>query len=268
VGTAPVPEKSPPRIIIVEDLPALAEEASTLVLTTLGEAIAERGTASVILAGGSTPRPVYALLAAGIPTRRRIPVSALSWFFGDERWVPVTDPQSNEGMARESLLGLLHAPESSIHSWNAGAGNPVECARRYGESVAAALHGARPDVVLLGIGPDGHTASLFPGAEVVLGDGRAVPVGPDACAGSVAAAVRGGSLPGWRLTLCPDILGSARHVVFLAAGPDKTDAVRRAANGHPRTPAAWIRGTATTYLVTRDAAGTGDTGLRADIQRA
>jgi 6-phosphogluconolactonase/glucosamine-6-phosphate isomerase/deaminase len=70
------------------------------------------------------------------------------------------------------------------------------------------------------------------------------------------------------LTLCPDILGSARHVVFLAAGVDKTDAARRAANGDPRTPAAWIRGTTTTFVVTRDAAGTGDTGYRADIRRA
>src|SRR5208282_5840184 len=128
------------------------------------------------------------------------------------------------------------------------------------ESLLDSLHGERPDVVLLGVGPDGHTASLFPGAEAVLPDGRAVPIEPGSFAGCAAAAVRGGSLSGWRLTLCPDILGNARHVVFLAAGVDKTDAVRRAVNGDPRTPAAWIRGTTTTFVVTRDAAGTGDTG--------
>ena len=206
-------------------------------------------------------------MAAGIPLRR-MPVTSLSWFFGDERWVPATDPQSNEGMARETLLGPLHAPEHSIASWNAGTGDPVDCARRYGESVLGWLHGERPDVLLLGIGPDGHTASLFPGAEAVLGDGRALPVGPGACGQYAAAAVRGGRLPGWRLTLCPDILGFARHVVFLVSGQDKTDAVRRAVNGDRQTPAAWIRGSTTTFLVTRDAAGTGDTGFRADIRRA
>src|SRR5208282_1071403 len=142
-----------------------------------------------------------ALLAAGIPSRRGIRVNALSWFFGDERWVPVTDPQSNEGMARETLLGPLHAAEASIHSWNAGTGDPVDCARRYGESLLVSLHGERPDVVLLGVGPDGHTASLFPGAEAVLPDGRAVPIEPGSFAGCAAAAVRGGSLSGWRLTL-------------------------------------------------------------------
>ena len=144
----------------------------------------------------------------------------------------------------------------------------MDCARRYGELLRETLRGDRPDVLLLGMGPDGHTASLFPGAEAVFPDGHAVPVGPDCCAGRAAAAVRGGSLPGWRLTLCPDILGSARHVVFLAAGADKTNAVRRAVNGDPRTPAAWIRGATTTFVVTRDAAGTGDTGFRSDIRRA
>jgi 6-phosphogluconolactonase len=129
----------------------------------------------------------------------------------------------------------------------------VDCARRYGESLRTALHGEKPDVLLLGVGPDGHTASLFPGATAWLPEGRKVPVGQRMCAGSAAAAVQRGDAPGWRLTLCPDILGSARHVVFLAAGADKADAVRRAVNGDADTPAAWIRGMTTTYIVTRDA---------------
>jgi 6-phosphogluconolactonase len=160
-------------------------------------------------------------------------------------------------MARETLLGRIDAPENTIHSWHAGAGDPVECARLYAESLHAALQGEVPDIVLLGVGPDGHTASLFPGATAWLPAGRKVPVGPRMSTGDLAAAIQGGNAPGWRLTLCPAILCRARHVVFLAAGADKTDAVRRAVNGDVGTPAAWIRGTTTTFIVTRDAAGAG-----------
>ncbi len=256
---APVPEPAAPRIIVAEDLDALAEEASELLLASMAEGVRARGRVRVILAGGSTPRGAYGLLVAGIAARG-LPVRAFDWYFGDERWVPTSDPQSNEGMARETLLGPVGAPEETVHSWNAGTGDPVDCARLYGESVRASLQGEAPDILLLGVGPDGHTASLFPGATVRLPDGRKAPVEPVA-RGFVAAAVRGGALPGWRLTLCPDILGSARHVVFLAAGADKAQAVRRAVNGDVETPAAWIRGGTTTFIVTRDAVGTGVAGF-------
>ena len=264
---AAVPEAGAPRIIVAENLEALAEEASALLLTCLAEQVGAHGRASIILAGGSTPRRTYALLAAGI-SARGIPVRALEWFFGDERWVPPEDPRSNERMARETLLGPINAPEDSIHSWNAGVGDPVECARRYCELLPAALEGDVPDILLLGIGPDGHTASLFPGATAWLPDGRQVPIAQRLSSEYAAAAIQGGNAPGWRLTLCPDILGTARHVVFLAAGADKTEAVRRAVKGDANTPAAWIRGTTTTFIVTRDAAGTGDTGFGVDICHA
>jgi 6-phosphogluconolactonase len=267
VSAASVSEAGAPRVIVAEDPEALAEEASALLLSRLAEALDKHGRARMILAGGSTPRRTYSLLPAGL-SALGIPVRALSWFFGDERWVSRFDPQSNEGMVRETLLGPLHAPEDTIHSWNAGVGDPVECARQYAESLRAALQGESPDVLLLGVGPDGHTASLFPGATAWLPDGRKIPIGRRSCAGFAAAAVQGGAAVGWRLTLCPDILGSARHVVFLASGVDKTNAVRRAVNGDAETPAAWIRGTTTTFIVTRDTAGTGDTGFGVDIRHA
>lgn len=223
-------------------------------LSYLAESLAGRSRARVILAGGSTPRRTYSFIASGIAAQA-LPVQSIDWYFGDERWVPPSDPQSNECMARETLLGPIAAPESTIHSWMPGRGDPVDCARRYGEALREDMRGSNPDVLLLGIGPDGHTASLFPGATACLPDGRQVPVSPRLPVAFPAAAIKGGGAPpGWRLTLCPDFLRTSRHVVFLAAGADKAGPVRRAMDGDAGTPAAWIRGMTTHFIVTRDAA--------------
>ena len=256
---------SPPSVIAAVDREHLAEEAGRIILERIRQAQATRGRASVILAGGSTPRVLHAWLVGNIPASG-LRIGGITWYLGDERWVPVSDPQSNEGMARESLLGPIGAPEATIVSWSAGTGDPVDCAHRYAQSVQAHLGSDVPDVVVLGIGVDGHTASLFPGSSAFLPDGRQVAVGPGLP--GTAAAIRGGNAPGWRLTLCPGVLRSARQVVFLASGKDKTDAVRRAVNGDPGTPAAWIRGAATTFVVTRDAAGPADTGYGPEIRHA
>jgi 6-phosphogluconolactonase len=249
-----VPEEGAPRLVVAQDPAGLADEASRLVLTFLEQALVSRGRARVILAGGSTPRRTYRLLAEGI-SARALPTHAITWYFGDERWVLPDDPQSNERMAREALLEPIAAPESCIGSWSAGSGDPVECAGRYGEALQAGLEGENPDIVLLGIGPDGHTASLFPGAMACLPDGQTVPVARSISRRFHAAAIRGGGAPaGWRLTLCPDFLRTTIHVVFLAAGADKAGPVHRAVDGDVGTPAGWIRGTTTDFIVTRDAA--------------
>jgi len=219
----------------------------------------------VILSGGTTPRLMHAWLAGNIRVRN-VNVGRITWYLGDERWVPVTDPQSNEGMARETLLGPIEAPEETILSWHAGTGEPVECAHGYAQEVRRRLGSDAPDVLVLGIGADGHTASLFPGSTAYFPGGRQEPVSP--ALGGTAAAIHGGNASGWRLTLCPSLLRSARQVVFLASGADKTEAVRRAADGNPQAPAAWIRGARTTFVVTRDAVGSADTGYGPDVQRA
>ncbi len=242
------------RTIVTEDREDLAEQAGDLLLSLIQEAVGARGGAWVVLAGGTTPRPAYARLARGL-VDRAVPIGNVSWMIGDERWVPREDAQSNERMARESLLGPLGAPEVSIASWNAGAGEPLQRAADYATRVEDALaHGARgPDLVVLGMGADGHTASLFPGAVAHLPDGRRIPVAPRM--GAFAAAIEGPPDRGWRLTLCPDFLRTSRHVVFLVAGSDRVPALLRARRGDPATPAAWIRGAHTHFIVTRDAMG-------------
>ncbi len=225
----------------------LARAAAEVMLARIGETLARRGQAVVVLAGGSTPRPCYRELSA-LAATRGARLGGVTWLFGDERWVPVGHPDSNEGMARRELLSPLAVIEGRIVSWEAGCGTPVDRARAYAERLGEL---GKPDLVLLGIGADGHTASLFPGSTAHLPDGRQLPVSPEIPAR--AAAIVRGDHPGWRLTLCPVYLTASRSVVFLAAGEPKRAAVARALAGDPQTPAAWIRGEETLYLVDRDA---------------
>ncbi len=243
------------RIVSAIDPSDLADQAGELALDCIRQALDKRGKAAVILAGGNTPRATYAAIAAGM-RRLELPLAGISWFFGDERWVSPDDPQSNEGMARASLLGPLGAPEPTIHSWRAGAGDPVDCAAAYGE----AARGVVSDITLLGLGADGHTASLFPGSRARLPGGIARPVGPDL--GGEAAAIEPSGGRGWRLTLCPGILRRSRRVVFLVTGPEKAAAFRRATGGDPSTPAAWIRGGETVFFATREVLDDGGRDIR------
>jgi len=245
------PEGTAIQVIAAADPEDLAEQAGEFLLARIGNAVDGRGRARVILAGGGTPRATYGVIAAGA-AQRKLCVERIAWFFGDERWVGSDDPQSNEGMSRASLLGPLGAAEAAIHSWRAGSGDPVECAAAYGAMAAAEMGGAAgaPDVVVLGLGADGHTASLFPGAAARLPGGRSFPMGPSIP--GTAAAVEPGAGRDWRLTLCPVFLRTSRCVVFLVTGAEKAPAFLRATRGDPSTPAAWIRGGETVFFATRD----------------
>jgi 6-phosphogluconolactonase len=192
----------------------------------------------VALSGGSTPRPAYEL-AAGL--EQDWSNVELGW--GDERCVPPDDARSNFRLAREALLDRLTGPPRAVHRIR-GELDPDQAARLYDEE----LRGVTLDLVLLGLGPDGHAASLFPQDEALQETAR------------LAVAVERPDVA--RVTLTPPPLRAAGHVVFLVVGADKVDAVRRAfaEEPSPATPASLIRGRRTTAILDRAAADRLDSG--------
>jgi 6-phosphogluconolactonase len=238
-------------IRVFADLEGAGEAAAALLLESLGTILAAGRSPSVVLAGGTTPRGALERLSRGI-LARGLPVHRVRWLFGDERWVARSHPRSNEGMARETLLAPVGAPQETIASWDAGTGDPVAAAGRYAVHTAAARAAGGPDIVLLGMGADGHTASLFPGAEAAVPGHGLLPVSPD-LPGDTAAVYLAGEKE-WRLTLCPVFLNRAALVVFLVDGQEKAGALGRVLDGDRALPASWITGGRRLFLVTERAA--------------
>jgi len=189
-------------------------------------ALATEGTFALCLSGGSTPRRLYEILAS--PAHRdRMPWRRTALFWGDERFVPPEDPQSNFRMAREALLARVPIPPQNIHPIATVGLSPVAAADAY-ERTLRDFARERPflfDVTLLGLGTDGHTASLFPGSPALRERERWVlPVV--------------GAKPETRITLTYPALESSRHVAFLVAGADKEPVLRRIRDGACDDPAA------------------------------
>ena len=199
----------------------------------IGLAAASRDRFTMCLSGGSTPRLLYQMLG-GPPYRNDLPWDRIHWFWGDERFVPWDHPDSNYGMARAALLELAPAPPENIHGIPTN-GTPADAAAAY-ESVLKSFYGAdsldpaRPlfDIQLLGMGPDGHTASLIPGTKALEERHRWV---VDVI----------GARPEPRITLTYPVLESSRHTAFLVAGADKREVLSQALTGDQALPAARIR---------------------------
>lgn len=210
-------------VIVVEDADALAAAAATRLLACINM---QAGRVAICLTGGSTPKRLYELLATK-PWRERLPWLRLDWFIGDDRFVPQHDADSNIGMARRSFLDDC-APASSVHAIATDAADPDAAARAY-ETTLRIFYGSqmlspdRPlfDLVLMGIGPDGHTASLFPGYAATNETNRWVVGVPEA---AVAPFVP-------RVTLTLPALASCREMLFLVSGADKRAIVTRALDG-------------------------------------
>jgi 6-phosphogluconolactonase len=199
---------------VLPDAEAVAEAAAALFGGLARRAVARRGRFAVALAGGETPLGCYRRLA-GPPHRDAVPWERVHVFWGDERCVPPDDPRSNERAARAALLDRVPIPAAQVHPIRCAA-DPERAARAYEEVLAAFFAGApeRLDLALLGLGADGHTASLFPGSPALAERRRR------------AVAVTDREPP--RVTLTAPLLARSRRIVFLVAGAAKAGAVRDA----------------------------------------
>lgn len=211
-----MPDRAPREIRVLADLPAIFRAAADLFADTAESAVQARSMFSVALAGGSTPKGLYTLLASDESFSQRIPWANTHVFFGDERCVPPDHADSNYRMARESLLSRVAIPAENIHRMRGEDPDPAAAAASYERELRSALRTApdafpRIDLVLLGMGADGHTASLFPGTPAPAERKLAV----------TAAFVP--KLNASRLSLTLPTLNAARAVAFLAAGADKAE---------------------------------------------
>ncbi len=210
---------------------ALFGHAAALILARAREAVGRRGSFSLALSGGKTPEGLYGLLAA-FPLACEMPWDRTQLFWGDERCVPPDHALSNFAMARRALISRIPIPPANVHRMEGEMGSAGEAALRYEGLLRRVLcagrgHAQAPpamDLVLLGVGRDGHTASLFPGSPA-LGERRrwavAVTPPPDA-----SPAVE-------RITLTLPVFNAARCVMFLVTGRDKQAVVRRILAGGP-----------------------------------
>ncbi len=202
-------------VIAYPDAGALVVGASDFIAREAASAIAERGRFSIALSGGGTPKPVYERLAtlAGIDWRR------VYVLFGDERCVPPADPRSNFAMAKAALIDPIPIPAENVRRMR-GEDPPRSAADAYARELRTLLGGSgRVDLVLLGLGDNGHTASIFPGLPAVDEATRTV----------VAQYVEVVGM--WRLTMTPPAINAARRVAFLVGGEGKAEVLQRVLEG-------------------------------------
>ena len=234
----------------VETLPDPAALARHVAEWMTSLALAANAPFRVSLSGGSTPKALFALLASE-EFVGRFPWAKVSWYWGDERFVPYDHPESNYGMTRKAMLDKAPVPPENVHPVPAD-GSPEEAASRYERTLqtaygAAAFDSARPlfDITLLGLGPDGHTASLLPGEPVLQERKRWV------------AAVSHGR-PEVRITMTYPAIESSRRVAFLVAGREKAAILRTIRAGGSNVPAERVRPVGELlWFVDRAAAGEG-----------
>jgi 6-phosphogluconolactonase len=233
---------------VFDDAEAVARASAELFARVAREAVDERGAFSVALSGGTTPRRVYELLA-GEEFRADVPWSSVHVFFGDERAVPADHAESNYRMAGEALLSRVTIPAENVHRIE-GLGDAAANASNY-EAVMRRFFGdtdwPRFDLIFLGMGDDGHTASLFPNTTAL----------EESRAWVTANWVE--KFNAWRITLTANAINASRRVVFLVTGASKAERLREVLNGArdpSRLPSQMIRPTdgALAWYVDRAAA--------------
>jgi len=220
---------------ILPDIDALSRAALEELLSDLQDAIKQRGRGAIALSGGHTPEKMYTLWAANQKYRSETDWNRVHFFWGDERYVSQDDPLSNYRMTRETLLEHVAIPAANVHAVPTNLGTPQQAAEAYDQELRKFFGSSAPafDVTLLGLGPEGHTASLFPDSPALAEKTRwVVPVHVEA-------------VPPNRLTFTLPVLNSSRNTYFLVAGENKRpilDALRAEPDSRPSAyPAGRIR---------------------------
>jgi 6-phosphogluconolactonase len=206
-----------PEIKVVPDPAALASQGAERFVDIAREAIALRGRFSVALSGGHTPEQMFHLLSQE-PYRSQVAWEKVEIFFGDERCVPPDSPESNFRMANESLIRKVPVPGDNVYRMR-GEIDPNEAAIEYGQMLKEKFGDGGLDLVFLGMGPDGHTASLFPGTEALRETKHR-------CVANFVA-----KLNAWRITMTVPFINRAGTVLFLVAGADKAQRVAEVLEG-------------------------------------
>jgi len=207
------------QLITTKNPADLAKTAADFITKRIKDVLKNQDRFTIALSGGSTPKALHELLAKS-PYREQIPWLQVHVFWGDERYVSIHDEQSNAGMAYDTLLGHVFTPESQIHVWNTEL-EPEAAAADYDRILHEYFGETGPtfDLVLLGMGDDGHTLSLFPGTEVVH----------EKTAWTKAYFLTQQNM--YRLTLTAPIVNRASCVAFLVAGPKKAEPLKEVLEG-------------------------------------
>jgi 6-phosphogluconolactonase len=226
----------------------LARGAAEYFVARSGEAVAQKGFFTVALSGGSTPKVLYQLLAdANEPFRTQVPWSRIHFFWSDERHVPPDHPESNYRMTREAMLAHVPVPESNVHRVLSENPNADEAAKDYEQTLLQLTKQTLPqlDLILLGLGPDGHTASIFPGSEVLHETKRLV------------AAPWVEKFNTHRITMTLPLLNNGAAVLFLVSGAEKAGIVKQVLDGPKQYPAQFVQPThgQLLWMLDKDAAG-------------
>jgi 6-phosphogluconolactonase len=235
-----------PEIKVVPDATALAIEAADRFVEAAGDSIEQRGRFSVALSGGHTPATMFELLARD-PYRSQVAWEKVEIFFSDERCVPPDSPESNYRMANQTLLRKVPIPGDNVYRIR-GEIDPNKAAIEYGQMLKEKFGEGGPDLIFLGMGPDGHTASLFPGTEA-LKEAR------HRCVANFVP-----KFNAWRVTMSAPFINRARAVLFLVLGADKAERVAQVLEGPPdpdRLPSQLIRPTDGKLVWIMDAAAAG-----------
>ena len=233
---------------ILHDAAEISRKAAEMFIALAADVHRHQRTFHVALAGGSTPKSMYGLLVSP-GMRERVNWKLVAFFFGDERAVPPEHPDSNYRMAYDAMFRCLDLTAGQVHRMKGERGDLQKAATDYEDELREVFGGRMPafDLILLGMGPDGHTASLFPGDPALKETARWVtPV------------FQAPKPPPQRLTLTIPVLNHAREVIFLVTGEEKGNALREVLKGDapPMLPAAVVNAGAprVTWLVDHPAA--------------